>query len=150
MMKKRKGFTLIELLAVLVILTVIGLIVVPIIMKTIEDAKKGSYKNSAHGIIQAAENLYAKKVIYQDTIIENIEFTYENGAAVVEGDDGEPLPKLDFKGLEPNSGSVKIDKDGNIEIAIVYDKYCITKAFTEDIVNINDLGEGGCVINNNT
>lgn len=148
MMKKRKGFTLIELLAVLVILTVIGLIVVPIIMKTIEDAKKGSYKNSAHGIIQAAENLYAKKVIYQDTIIENIEFKYKDGAAVVKGDGGVTLPKLDFKGLEPTSGSVTIDKDGNIEIAIVYDKYCITKVFTEDIININDL-DGECEIPNN-
>ena len=119
-------------------------------MKTIEDAKKGSYKNSAHGIIQAAENLYAKKVIYQDTIIEDIKFNYENGAAVVKDDDGVTLPKLDFKGLVPTSGNVTIDTDGNIAMAIVYDKYCITKAFTEDIVNINDLGEGGCMINNNT
>lgn len=148
MMKKRKGFTLIELLAVLVILTVIGLIVVPIIMKTIEDAKKGSYKNSAHGIIQAAENLYAKKVIYQDTIIENIEFKYKDGAAVVKGDGGVTLPKLDFKGLEPTSGSVTIDKDGNIEIAIVYDKYCITKEEDEDTVEIDDYDGETCDVAN--
>ena len=92
MMKKRKGFTLIELLAVLVILTVIGLIAVPIIMKTIEDAKKGSYKNSAYGIIKAAENAYAKKILSFEKIEGDMEFKYpETGG----GD------KLDFKGLKP-------------------------------------------------
>lgn len=140
MIKKRKGFTLIELLAVLVILTVIGLIVVPIIMKTIEDAKKGSYKNSAYGIIKAAENAYAKEIIKNGEITDVMEFKYKDGA--VEGDS-----KLDFKGLEPTSGSVTIDKDGNIEIAIVYDKYCITKGYNDDTIEIGDyVVEDGCTI----
>ena len=40
MKKKNHGFTLIELLAVIVVLAVIALIIVPLVMATINDAKK--------------------------------------------------------------------------------------------------------------
>ena len=136
-MKKRNGFTLIELLAVLVILTVIGLIAVPIIMKTIEKAKKGASKNSAYGITKAAENAYAKEILKNGKITEKMKFEY-----LVIGTN----PKLDFKGLVPTNGSVIIYADGSIEMAIVYDKYCITKDYDDDIVEIEDYNAAICVI----
>ena len=39
---KRKGFTLIELLAVIVILAVVALISMPLVLSTIDKAKKGA------------------------------------------------------------------------------------------------------------
>ena len=48
----KKGFTLIELLAVIVILAIIALIATPLILNTIEDSRKGAFKNSAYGIIK--------------------------------------------------------------------------------------------------
>lgn len=54
-MKQNKGFTLIELLAVIVILAVIALIATPLVMSTINDARKNSAINSAYGYIKALE-----------------------------------------------------------------------------------------------
>ena len=52
---KKKGFTLIELLAVIVILAVIALISVPILLNVISTSKLGAIKNSANGILSAAD-----------------------------------------------------------------------------------------------
>ena len=52
--KKVKGFTLIELLAIIVILAVIAVITVPIILNVIDNAKKGSIKDSAYGFKDGA------------------------------------------------------------------------------------------------
>ena len=55
-MKNTKGFTLIELLAVIVILAVIALIATPMVLDTINDAKKGAVQSSAYSVISAVEN----------------------------------------------------------------------------------------------
>ena len=55
-MKNKKGFTLIELLAVIVILAVIALIATPVVMNSIEEARKGSAKNAGFGVIKAIEH----------------------------------------------------------------------------------------------
>ena len=54
-MKKKKGFTLIELLAVIVVLAIIALITTPIVMNTINSAKKGAFERTAENIEKAAE-----------------------------------------------------------------------------------------------
>ena len=60
-MKRKNAFTLIELLAVIVILAVIALIAVPLVMNTIEDAKKASLERSYDNIEHSAETyVYAK------------------------------------------------------------------------------------------
>ena len=60
-MKKEKGFTLIELLAVILILAAIALIAIPVVTNIIEDAKKNALKDSAYGVLEAANLYYAKK-----------------------------------------------------------------------------------------
>ena len=65
-MKKKQGFTLIELLAVIVILAVIALIATPLIMGTITKAKKNAFKDTAFGILKAAENYVAEKMLEED------------------------------------------------------------------------------------
>jgi len=56
----KKGFTLIELLAVIVILAVIGVIVIPMMMSTINSSRSNALKASALNIVSAAENYCAK------------------------------------------------------------------------------------------
>lgn len=58
---KKKGFTLIELLAVILILAAIALIAIPVVTNIIEDAKKNALKDSAYGVLEAANLYYAKK-----------------------------------------------------------------------------------------
>jgi prepilin-type N-terminal cleavage/methylation domain-containing protein len=73
----RKGFTLIELLAVIVILTIIAFISVPLILNVIDNAKKGAFKSTAYGIIEAAEFEFSQNLLKGNT--EEVIFTYIDG-----------------------------------------------------------------------
>ena len=59
----KKGFTLIELLAVIVVLAVIALIATPMVLNTIEDARKGAAVSSAYAYISAVETKIASEMI---------------------------------------------------------------------------------------
>ena len=56
----KKGFTLIELLAVMTILAIISVITVPIVVNTINNAKKSTYDRQVEIIERATENWYIK------------------------------------------------------------------------------------------
>ena len=73
----KKGFTLIELLAVIVILAIIALIATPLIMNVIDEAKRGSFENSAYGIVKAAEITLATDILSGND--NEIIITYNNG-----------------------------------------------------------------------
>ena len=62
-MKNKKGFTLIELLAVIVILAVIALIATPVVMNSIEEARKGSARNAAFGFVKAVEHQISLSIL---------------------------------------------------------------------------------------
>lgn len=55
-MKKNNGFTLIELMAVIIILGVIGLIVFPTALDSINNSKEKLYKEQVKRILDAAES----------------------------------------------------------------------------------------------
>lgn len=84
MLKKNKGFTLIELLAVIVILSIIMVIAVPIVIKNLEDAKKGSFKSDAMGILNAIDykltldNKYNIEQINVDKIYSDLKLSNKN------------------------------------------------------------------------
>lgn len=56
MCKKRTGFSLVELLAVIILLGIVSLIIVPSVLKTLENSKKDSFHNSVVGLITSATN----------------------------------------------------------------------------------------------
>ena len=58
-MRSNKGFTLIELLAVIVILAIISLIATPMVLNTIDDARKGAAQSSAYTYINEVEKQIA-------------------------------------------------------------------------------------------
>lgn len=62
-MKSNKGFTLIELLAVIVILAIIALIATPMVLNTIEDARKGAAQSSALTYVSEVEKQIAINMI---------------------------------------------------------------------------------------
>lgn len=62
-MKSNKGFTLIELLAVIVILAIIALIATPMVLNTIDDARKGAAQSSAYAYVSAVETKIATNML---------------------------------------------------------------------------------------
>lgn len=68
MIKKNKGFTLIELLAVIVILGIILTIVVTNVVKYINDAKKGAFKDSYIKIVNEVKNRMALRQLGDSSI----------------------------------------------------------------------------------
>ena len=137
---RKNGFTLIELLAVIVILAIIALIATPLILNVIDDAKKGAFQNSAYGIVSAAELGYAKDVLNNEAT--ETTFTYENGVEVANPSG----KKLDYKGSRPQNGTVVVNSDGDVAIAIHDGKYCAEKNYTDSAVVVSEKTVGECVI----
>ena len=129
---KKKGFTLIELLAVIVILAVIALISVPIILNVVEKARKGAFEDSAYGIIDAAKLYYAGG--YLDGTGKEETFTFPDDT------------KLKISGEKPKSGSMRLDEDGKVSLAIHNGKWCALKKNDEEKVTIIDYSIDKCVL----
>lgn len=82
-MRSNKGFTLIELLAVIVILAIIALIATPMVLNTIDDARKGAAQSSALTYVSEVEKQIALNMIDGDattvTAITNTNFVSVKG-----------------------------------------------------------------------
>lgn len=63
MKRNQKGFTLIELLAVIVILAIIALIATPMVLKYIEQSRKGAAESDCYAAIKSAELYYAEQIL---------------------------------------------------------------------------------------
>jgi prepilin-type N-terminal cleavage/methylation domain-containing protein len=125
-MKKTKGFTLIELLAVIVILAIIALIATPIILKVVDDANKGAFRNSAYGIANAAEFEFAKETL-KNTKASEVAFIYVNGV-----ESSNPAGrKLDYKGNVPQNGVILVNYEGKVAMALYNGKYCAEKGYND-------------------
>ena len=78
-MKKQKGFTLIELLAIIVILAIIAVITVPIILNVIDNAKRGTAKDSAYGYKDAINKYYVSGMLEDESIKLNGDYNVVDG-----------------------------------------------------------------------
>lgn len=127
---RRKGFTLIELLAVIVILTIIALIATPMILGVIDDAKKGAFESSGYGMIESAEQGYMQKQLTAERPILT-EYQYESGnQSTIQGN-----IDLNYKGSNPNSGTLLINETGKVALAIHNGTYCVKKEFEDTKVS---------------
>ena len=126
-MKKKNGFTLIELLAVIVILAVIALIAVPVILNIIDKANKSAFKDTAYGIVNAAELYFAEQQLEPNGMETDKEFLlFKN----TESD-------LQLKGEVP-TGIVRVTKEGKVAIAVQNGRYCVTKGYDDTNVALKD------------
>ena len=103
---KKKGFTLIELLAVIVVLAIIALIATPMILNTIDDAKKGSAKSSGYGYINSLETSLASYMLRNNGV------SYSAGKydiATLNTD-----LDVTVKGEKPSEGKVCVSSDGTV------------------------------------
>ena len=139
--KENSGFTLIELLAVIVILAIVAIIAVPSVINVIEDARKGSFKNSVYGIIKAAEYNHALKTI-KDSNPGEIKYTYANGKESSTQDDY----KLEYKGQKPKDGTIVINEEGQVSLALHDGTYCVEKGYSDSEVTLTTKTTDECKI----
>ena len=104
---KKKGFTLIELLAVIVILAVVALISMPLVLNTIDKAKRGAAEESANSYVSAIET-----AIVSDMMNSNYNYTPEQTFILSDNEkkivNGEKELEINIKGTYPTSGSIVI------------------------------------------
>jgi uncharacterized protein (TIGR02145 family)/prepilin-type N-terminal cleavage/methylation domain-containing protein len=136
----KEGFTLIELLAVIVILSIIALISTPIIIGLIEDAREETFKDSAYGVVKAGEIFYAQELINGDN--KGVVFTYTDGVESPSIDG----KNLNYSGTKSESGTILVDRQGTVAIAIHNGTYCAEKGFSESEVTISNKSNEECTI----
>jgi len=130
MKKNNKAFTLVELLTTIVILGIIAVIATPIITDVISDSKKNAFKNSAYGIVDAANQYYLNSKLNNE-VFDEITFTVSNNK-LMSGN-----KELLFQGKSPiGSSYVKINKNGEVAINITDGTYYATKDYEESGVLI--------------
>lgn len=54
----KKGFTLIELLAVIIMIGILGVLIVPSVLNTVEESKKTSYNTLIENIVTSSQTYY--------------------------------------------------------------------------------------------
>lgn len=114
---KKRGFTLIELLAVIVILAVIALIVTPVITGIIKETKDSADLRSAEEYVKAGENYFASSTLNNKLLNTNVINSLELSSS-------------------PATGSVIVNSDGTIEMAIVINDKCYRKSVSQSIKDI--------------
>lgn len=117
---KKRGFTLVELLAVIIILSIVGLIVIPTILNIIESVKKSAFESSIKGIEDA--------LMYNMDLSETKNYKVENGKITNILTNEE----VKIKGGNDLNGEIKVKKDGTIIYAINNGETCIIKRDGQD------------------
>jgi len=106
---KNKGFTLVELLAVIVILAVIALIATPVVLNMITDTKENSAMVGANNYAKALEETLVKEILEGKDL--------GSGAYSIIGNTythDETTGTVEVKGNLPSSGSICVDKKGQV------------------------------------
>jgi len=111
-----------------VVLAVIALISVPLLLGVIEDSKKGSFKDTAYGLIASAELYYAKAELKETVPVTTFNCDYNT------------CGELTFKGAIPK-GILTIYSDSSISLSITNGKYCAYKNGNQSDVTVV---EGDC------
>ena len=127
-MNNNKAFTLIELIAVVIVIGLLSTLIIPKVKTTIDDSKKSSAELSAQSLLRNTTNYYLEKRAQNNFNECTYDFTNETNTC----DD------FEFMGDAPTSGSITINKYGEITGSVTFNKkyeYCI---------NNNEVTEGNC------
>ncbi len=131
----KNGFTLVEALAVIGILGILAAITVPAILNVIGDNRKQMFVNSVSGLVDAARQ-YSFDAAKTGTSRE-LTINYATGSN---------KDKLKTSGTLPDSGTLKIAKNGDITLKLWNNqaKICVVKDANESTVRKADLSKANC------
>ena len=129
-LKTSNAFTLIELLAIIVILAIIAVITVPIILNVIDNAKKGSIKDSAYGYKDAVNKYYVSELYENENIKLNGTYLVENDGTMQGMDltSNSYTDKLDISvsGTAPTGGYLNYENSILKDGCLTMDEYKVT------------------------
>jgi len=135
-MKKEKGFTLVELIAVIILLGIIALIAIPTVNELLKEARMSAFEDTAYGLVRAG-TLYYQKQELRDEVTSNITFTFPEATG------------LEVSGKKPSSGTMIVDIDGNVQLAVSNGRYCARKGFKDSEITL-DTDITNCTITTKT
>ena len=136
---RNDGYSLIELLVVIIIITIIFLIALPLVVNILNSVRKSAFKSSAYGISKAAYNEFSFAILNNKDIKE-LTFSYLDKIEY-------PNPlgyQLKYRGFKPESGTVIVNNNGKVSLALYNGKWCAEKEFDEEIIRINDKNKSEC------
>jgi prepilin-type N-terminal cleavage/methylation domain-containing protein len=154
----KKAFTLVELLAVIVILGIIATITIPIVINVYKTSKEKTFKDSAEAILKSANNYYNSSYL-GDEIKLPLLITFNNQGETTKYKSNKvstcqstTTRLLDYNGINPDSGNIYIDKEGQVALALYSKtvKLCATKTFSDNNISYSAMSTASsCVLSNN-
>lgn len=134
----KKGFTLIEVLAVIVILSLLVVLIVPNVSKTLEESKIEIIKDNVYAYKKSVEKYVYQKMMNKEEI--KLEGTYQIIDKKLIQDDEEHI--IDISGKLPKNGTLIFINDELDSGCITIDRY---KATIEN-GEIKEVTKGNCEI----
>lgn len=136
-MKNRNGFTLVELLAAIILLVLLGLIISPAIMNTIDRQKEKTYKLAIQGLMDTVKQHAASDSEGEFVYPRLYELSTDNILKLKKRGTTTGLNiKVSFDGdLKESYGTIGFNEEGNIYLTIEDSRFCAKKEAPE-------LGEG--------
>lgn len=135
-MKKSDGFTLIELLAVIIILGLLSVLIIPRVTSAITDSRKNVNESSVRVLLRIADNYFLEQKMRGNF----------QGCTYDFGSDSNTCDGLEFTGSKPESGSLNIDQNGNVSLAVQFDGLCYKKSFDSDDIVSSEYNSYDCVV----
>jgi len=132
MKQNKKGFTLVELIAVIILLGIIALIAIPTVNELLKEARMSAFEDTAYGLVRAG-TLYYQKQELRDEVTSNMTFTFPEATG------------LEVSGKKPSSGTMIVDIDGNVSLAVSNGRYCARKGFNDSEITL-DTDITNCII----
>lgn len=122
-MKNNKGFTLVELLSVIIILSIIAVITVPKISKTMNDTRSTIAEDNAYAYIKAVDKYYLQKTMNKEEIL--LEGQYEVNAEGLLYTNTESH-KIEIEGRPPLNGQLTYENNELKNGCLTIDTYKVT------------------------
>lgn len=110
---KQDGYTLMELLAIIILLSVVAITTTPMVIRSIHNSQKKTFKSSVLGIVRAIHNAQS------DVEYESMDYTIHDGDVVDSKGN-----KLDISVKEKVNGVASINEFGRVSIVVNNGTWC--------------------------
>lgn len=134
-MKNSTDNNITKFLVFTLILLIVGIIVYPVYKTTKKEKEKENFESDINNIITTAKEYYSNNTNFAS---EYIIFTIKDGKIIEDG--------FDYQGSLPDSGSILINKAGEVQIVASNKNWCATKRYSDDILSVEEYSNNCEVI----